>query len=77
MIVSECQTLDISIPRGSSTDLPANTSLVDAERRHILAVLEKSGWFLSGADGAAAKLGLKHTTLQSKMKKLGIQHPTS
>ena len=45
------------------------------ERRHILAVLEKTGWRLSGDGGAAEALGLKRTTLHEKMKKLGIKRP--
>jgi transcriptional regulator with GAF, ATPase, and Fis domain len=43
---------------------------------HILGVLEKCGWRLAGRGGAAESLGLKRTTLQSKMKKLGIKHST-
>ena len=43
------------------------------ERRHILAVLEKAGWRVAGKGGAAEVLGLKRTTLEAKMKKLGIK----
>jgi transcriptional regulator with GAF, ATPase, and Fis domain len=43
------------------------------ERMHIMAVLEKTGWRVSGPAGAADVLGLKRTTLQAKMKKLGIK----
>jgi formate hydrogenlyase transcriptional activator len=52
-------------------------TLADAERDHILGVLRATGWVLSGPDGAAARLGMKRTTLQSKMKKLGISRPRS
>lgn len=52
-----------------------NVYLEDAERRHILGVLEQTGWRLGGQDGAAAILEIKRTTLQSKMKKLGITRP--
>ena len=52
-------------------------TLADAERDHILGVLRQSGWVLGGPDGAAARLGMKRTTLQSKMKKLGISRPRS
>jgi PAS domain S-box-containing protein len=75
MIVSSGKTLDVNVPRMASSDIPANLSLEDAERRHILGVLEKSGWRLMGPGGAAEILGLKRTTLQSKMKKLGIRRP--
>jgi transcriptional regulator with GAF, ATPase, and Fis domain len=47
------------------------------ERAHIIRVLEECGWKVRGKDGAAERLGLKRTTLQSRMKKLGIQRPTS
>ena len=47
-------------------------TLLDSERALILATLESVGWVISGADGAAAKLGLKRTTLISKMKRLGV-----
>jgi len=47
-------------------------TLEAAERDHILRVLTETNWMVGGAKGAAARLGLKRTTLQSKMKKLGI-----
>jgi formate hydrogenlyase transcriptional activator len=45
------------------------------ERRHILQVLEQSRWVLSGSSGAAARLGIKRTTLINRLKKLGITRP--
>jgi transcriptional regulator with GAF, ATPase, and Fis domain len=47
-------------------------SLHTAEREHILRVLRECGGVLAGPRGAALKLGLKRTTLQSKMRKLHI-----
>jgi formate hydrogenlyase transcriptional activator len=47
-------------------------TLHTAERQHIIRVLRECGGVVSGIRGAAAKLGLKRTTLQSKMRKLGI-----
>jgi formate hydrogenlyase transcriptional activator len=47
-------------------------TLHDSEREHILRVLRETRGILSGPNGAAARLGLKRTTLQGKMKKLGI-----
>lgn len=44
-----------------------------AEREHILRVLKEAKGMLSGPQGAAARLGLKRTTLNSKLKKLGIK----
>jgi formate hydrogenlyase transcriptional activator len=43
-----------------------------AEREHILRALEATNWVLSGPRGAAVRLGMKRTTLQSKMRKLGV-----
>jgi formate hydrogenlyase transcriptional activator len=58
----------------SGNGAPLGT-LADAEREHILGVLRETGWVLSGPNGAAVKLAMKRTTLQSKMKKLGIVRP--
>ena len=44
-----------------------------AEREHILRVLREASGQIGGDDGAAARLGLKRTTLNSKLKKLGIE----
>ena len=52
-------------------------SLEEVERAHIVTVLEECGWKVRGTDGAAERLGLKRSTLQSRMKKLGIQRPTT
>jgi len=50
-------------------------TLEQTERAHILATLEKTRWKLSGPSGAAVRLGLNRSTLQSRMKKLGILRP--
>jgi len=50
-------------------------TLEDAEREHILKALREAKWTIGGSGGAAAKLGMKRTTLQSKMQKLGIMRP--
>jgi formate hydrogenlyase transcriptional activator len=46
-----------------------------AEREHILKVLKSARWVIGGPAGAAAQLGMKRTTLQSKMQRLGITRP--
>jgi formate hydrogenlyase transcriptional activator len=51
---------------------PLTGSLRDVERQHILRVLRETRGVLAGPRGAAARLGLKRTTLQSRMQKLGI-----
>jgi len=52
------------------------TTLEQAERAHILKALRESEWIIGGPAGAAAKLGMKRTTLQSKMQKLSISRPS-
>ena len=58
-------------PAVAVSDGPDNT-LDNAERQHIIRVLAETGGVLSGPDGAATRLGLKRTTLQSKMQRLKI-----
>ena len=48
-------------------------TLEEAERRHILEALEASEWVISGPKGAASSLGMKRSTLQARMEKLGIR----
>jgi formate hydrogenlyase transcriptional activator len=50
----------------------SNFTLHAAEREHIIRVLRETNWVVGGPHGAATRLGLKRTTLQSKMRKLGI-----
>jgi formate hydrogenlyase transcriptional activator len=52
----------------------AVTTLSEMERDYILHVLDKTGWVVGGPSGAAQYLGLRRTTLISKMKRLGISH---
>jgi len=51
---------------------PLPSTLEAAEREHILRTLRETNWVIGGPGGAAARLGLKRTTLQSRIKKLGI-----
>ena len=50
-------------------------TLLEADREHILAALEETNWVLGGANGAAARLGMNRSTLQFRMKKLGLVRP--
>jgi formate hydrogenlyase transcriptional activator len=50
-------------------------TLEAAQREHVLKALEATNWVLAGPGGAAAKLGMKRTTLQSRMQKLGLTRP--
>jgi formate hydrogenlyase transcriptional activator len=54
---------------------PAGVSLADVEKQHIIKTLTQTGWRVSGKKGAATLLGLKPTTLEARMKKLGISRP--
>jgi formate hydrogenlyase transcriptional activator len=54
---------------------PAVATLADAEREHILGAIRETGGVLGGPEGAAARLGMKRSTLYKKMKKLGISRP--
>ena len=68
-------------PKAEVADSPAETQpirdvLEDVERKQILAALEQSHWIVAGPNGAAARLGLKRSTLQLRMKKLGIASRT-
>lgn len=78
MIMSKESTLRIDLP-GSASGMPvANvTTLEDMERQYVLTVMENSGWRVRGKGGAAETLGLKPTTLDSKLLKLGIKRGTN
>jgi formate hydrogenlyase transcriptional activator len=54
---------------------PAISTLEEAERQHILRALRQTEWRIAGPRGAAALLGMKRTTLQARMRKLGIRRP--
>ena len=64
----EIPSAELRTPAGARTSV----TLEDAERDHIRRVLEEANGVVGGPNGAAARLGMKRTTLQSKMKKLGI-----
>ncbi len=51
-------------------------TLQEIERKHILAVLAETNWVLGGPNGAAVRLGMKRSTLQFRMRKLGISRPS-
>ena len=60
----------------SSTSLTSSIStLEEAERQHILRALKQTQWRIAGPKGAAVLLGMKRTTLQARMRKLGIRRP--
>jgi transcriptional regulator with GAF, ATPase, and Fis domain len=79
MILSRGNTLQIELPGGIERPQAASRpsdALEAIERQHILSVLERVKWKVSGKDGAAELLGLTRTTLQGRMRRLGIHRPT-
>jgi formate hydrogenlyase transcriptional activator len=78
VILSNLGVLPNPLPTTATKDailFPAATTLRDSERALILHTLEAVGWVIGGPKGAAAKLGLKRTTLICRMQKLGIFRP--
>ena len=75
MILSKGPSLLIDVPDSASPSVSTSLSMVNMERMHILSVLEKTGWRIRGAKGAAEVLDIIPTTLESRMKKLGIVRP--
>jgi transcriptional regulator with GAF, ATPase, and Fis domain len=76
MIVSAGPVLSLEDPAGAASAAPEDAGsprLEDVERRHIVAVLEQTRWRIRGRHGAASLLGLKPTTLEARMAKLGIK----
>jgi transcriptional regulator with GAF, ATPase, and Fis domain len=61
--------------KGAERVFSPPTTLMDSERALILQTLQAVGWVIGGAKGAAARLGLKRTTLISRMSKMGISRP--
>ena len=84
VILSRGSTLDVPLAelkrhiRDDGAAIPrSHTTLEEAEREHIRQALEQANWLVGGPSGAAARLGMKRTSLQSKMAKLGIERPPS
>jgi formate hydrogenlyase transcriptional activator len=65
---------ELKRPRPPASPAVAGT-LEEAEKKHILAVLEQTQWVVGGLNGAAARLGLNRSTLQFRMRKLGLTRP--
>jgi transcriptional regulator with GAF, ATPase, and Fis domain len=76
MIVHDGPVLNVEIPEAERSEVTASLSIEDVERRHLSAVLDMAGWRVRGQGGAAEILGLKPTTLESRLEKLGIRRPT-
>jgi transcriptional regulator with GAF, ATPase, and Fis domain len=78
VILSQGSDLDLAdwLPKPAAASAPSQgtvPTIEEVERAHILATLRRTGWRVSGEQGAAKLLGLKPTTLEARMKKLGIE----
>jgi formate hydrogenlyase transcriptional activator len=75
MIVATGTQLTISLPAPTGPGRKHSVALADVAREHMRSVLESSGWRVRGSGGAAERLGLRPTTLETRMAKLGIWRP--
>ncbi|HXW05030.1 MAG TPA: sigma 54-interacting transcriptional regulator [Vicinamibacterales bacterium] len=75
MILATGPRLTIALPALTAAANRRSERLAEVEKEHIRAVLESTGWRVRGAGGAADRLGLKPTTLETRMAKLGLQRP--
>jgi transcriptional regulator with GAF, ATPase, and Fis domain len=75
MITVNTTRVVIPMPQMTSRSTVRSTRLIDVERDHIRTVLESTGWRIRGASGAADRLGLRPTTLETRMAKLGLKRP--
>ncbi len=69
----ELEPIDWLTPSNGKAATAKALTLEEMERQHIVDILEQTNWRVSGDKGAAAILGLKPTTLEARMKKLGIE----
>jgi len=76
MILAIGPELTIPVPNAKSPSTNCSTKLVDVQKTHIRTVLESTGWRIRGVGGAADRLGLRPTTLESRMAKLGLFRPS-
>jgi formate hydrogenlyase transcriptional activator len=72
---SDLRSSEPAVTTPASRAVPANMRAVldDTERQQIVTALERANWVVAGPNGAASTLGMKRSTLQSRMQKLGIR----
>ena len=75
MITARGPRLTVTVPRPVAGAPARSAKLTDVERDHIRGVLESTGWRIRGVGGAADRLGLRPTTLETRMAKLGLTRP--
>ena len=67
--------LRVELPNGANGNQGHRFTIEEVERKHFLSILDMTGWRVKGVNGAAKILGLKPTTLISRLAKLGIRRP--
>jgi DNA-binding NtrC family response regulator len=77
MIKTRGGELPIELPRPVLSGQKRSERLVDVETEHLRQVLDITRWRIRGTNGAADRLGLRPTTLESRMAKLGLRRPTA
>jgi transcriptional regulator with GAF, ATPase, and Fis domain len=75
MIIASGSRLTIALPTTSAAASVGRVRLEDVEREHIREILERVRWRIRGSGGAAEQLGLRPTTLETRMAKLGLARP--
>jgi formate hydrogenlyase transcriptional activator len=75
MIVATGPRLAIQLPSQAAPGGKRSARLADIEREHIRSVLDSTGWRIRGPGGAADRLGLRPTTLETRLAKLGLRRP--
>jgi transcriptional regulator with GAF, ATPase, and Fis domain len=77
MIIARGRELTLTVPKPLRAVVNRSVRIVDVEREHVLSVLESTRWRIRGANGAAERLGLPPTTLETRMVRLGLIRPRS
>jgi formate hydrogenlyase transcriptional activator len=75
MIVANGRSLAIPLPAATAASAKRSPKLIDVEKEHIKKVLESTHWRIRGMGGAAERLGLKPTKLETRIAKLGLKRP--
>jgi transcriptional regulator with GAF, ATPase, and Fis domain len=75
MILAKAPRLTIPLPAAAPAIGGRSVRLADVQKEHIRRILESVGWRIRGANGAAVRLGLRPTTLETRMAKLGLARP--
>ena len=77
MILAHGPRLTITLPQPATPECASSARLADVQREHVRRVLDMCHWKVRGSNGAADRLGLRPTTLENRMAKLGITRPKS